>query len=219
MKRYFSLLLSALLLTSCNGWFFQPSGYNPPTPFLPPTHTPSIVTPTPGIVGVISPTPIFSTSTVAASTPAVVNTDTPIVLPTDILSPTATAPNLAVLVTVLGCNTSIDVSHGMGEVTNAFITLTNMGNMNLTNLKATLFALDEGRDHPDKTVDIPLLPVDQEVTLKLTVDSTYQAQTPIQVEVSADGGLFQRVGQDSCLDIGLFAPNPGSLNTPVAVNP
>jgi predicted small secreted protein len=219
MKKYFSLLLSALLLTSCNGWFFQPSGYNPPTPFLPPTRTPSIVTPTAGIVGANSPTPILATLTVGASTPAVVNTDTPIILPTDILSPTARAPLLAVGVTVLGCNTSIDVTHGMGEVTNAFVTLTNTGNMDLTNLKATLFALDEGRDHPDKTVEIALLPVAQEVTIKLTVDSTYQAQTPIQVEVSADGGLFQRVGQDSCLDIGIFAPNPGSLNTPVAVNP
>jgi hypothetical protein len=57
------------------------------------------------------------------------------------------------------------------------------------------------------------------VTLKLTVDSTYQEETPIQIEVSADGGLFERVGEGSCRDIGLFAPNPASLNTPVPVNP
>ena len=107
----------------------------------------------------------------------------------------------------------------MGEVTNAYVTLTNTGNMDLTNLKATLFALDEGREHPDKTVGIALLPGAQAVTVKLTVDSTYQAETPIQVEVSADGGLFQRVGQDSCRDIGIFAPDPGSLKTPVPVNP
>jgi hypothetical protein len=51
------------------------------------------------------------------------------------------------------------------------------------------------------------------------VDSTYNANTPIQIEVSAEGGLFQRVGEDSCRDIGVFAPDPASLNTPVPVNP
>jgi hypothetical protein len=55
--------------------------------------------------------------------------------------------------------------------------------------------------------------------VKLTVDSTYQSETPIQVEISADGGLFQRVGQESCRNIGLFAPDPGALNTPVPVDP
>jgi hypothetical protein len=55
--------------------------------------------------------------------------------------------------------------------------------------------------------------------LKLTVDSTYQAETPIQVEVSADGGLFQRLGSDSCKDLGLFAPKPEELRTPVPDNP
>jgi hypothetical protein len=143
------------------------------------------------------------------------NTDTPIILPTE----TVFVPIQAVGVAVLGCNTSIDVVHGMGEVTNAFVTLTNTGNMDLTNLKATLFALDEGREHPDKTVELALLPAAQQVTVKLTVDSTYQAETPIQVEVSADGGLFQRVGEASCKDIGVLAPAPASLNTPVPVNP
>jgi len=51
------------------------------------------------------------------------------------------------------------------------------------------------------------------------VDSTYRADTPIQIEVTADGGLFQRVGADSCRDIGLFAPNPMDLITPVPGNP
>jgi hypothetical protein len=103
----------------------------------------------------------------------------------------------------------------MGEVTNAFVTLKNTGNVELTNLKATLFALDEGREHPDKTVEVTVLPTGHEVTLKLTVDSTYQEETPIQVEVTGDEALFHRVGAASCQDIGLFAPSPASLNTPV----
>ena len=113
----------------------------------------------------------------------------------------------------------MDVLHGMGEVTNAFVTLRNTGGVPLTNLKATLFALDEGREHPDKTIELVSLPVANEVTIKLTVDSTYQQDTPIQVEVTSDQGVFPREGSASCTDIGLFAPNPGTLYTPVPSTP
>jgi hypothetical protein len=211
MKRIPSILISIFLLTSCSGWFFQPSEFNPPTPNLPPTRTPSIVTATPA--GAATSTPLVATSTAAVDTPVFVATDT--ISP----EPTALVPFQSVGVEVLGCNTSIDITHGLGEVTNAFVTLTNNGNVDLTNLKATLFALDEGREHPDKTVEIPGLPVSQEMTVKLTVDSTYNAETPIQIEVFAEGGIFQRVGSASCREIGVFAPDPASLNTPVPVNP
>jgi hypothetical protein len=219
MRRTLLLLFSAFLLTACNGWFFEPSGYNPPTPIRPPTRTPSIITAT--LAAVMTATlPVF-TSTVATDTPVIIATDTPQVVPTDTVSPepTSMTPVPAVSVMVLGCNTSLDITHGLGEVTNAFVTLTNAGNVDLTNLKATLFALDEGKPHPDKTAEIPLLPVAQQVTVKLTVDSTYNAETPIQVEVSADGGLFQRVGENSCKEIGIFAPDSDTLKTPVPVNP
>ena len=103
----------------------------------------------------------------------------------------------------------------MGEVTNAFVTLKNAGNVELSSLTVTLNARDEGREHPDKILEVTALPVGYEVALKLTVDSTYQEETPIQVEVTGDAGLFQRVGADSCRNIGLLAPNPASLNTPV----
>ena len=86
-------------------------------------------------------------------------------------------------------------------------------------MNTTLRALDEGREHPDKTVEVTSLLAGYKVTLKLTVDSTYQEQTPIQVEVAADGGLFQRAGAESCKDIGLFAPNPSDLTTPAPNNP
>lgn len=216
MKHVSIVILAAFLLASCNGWFFQPSPYNPPTPFLPPTNTPSIVTPTPMVIGVNSPTPLAATST-----PLIVNTNTPFGPPTDTPSSTATVlvPRPDVNVQVLGCNTSIDITHGMGEVTNAYATIKNTGNTNLINLRATLIARDEGREHPDKTIELASLPVGYQVTIKLTVDSTYRQETPIQIEVSADGGLFQRLGAESCRDIGLFAPSPSSLNTPVPANP
>jgi putative VirB-like lipoprotein len=211
MKRILSVLLFTFLLTSCNGWFFQPSGSNPPTPIFRLTQTPSIVTST--SASAASATPLFATSTIPAATPAT--------LPTDTVSPEPTAmiPVQAVGVKVLGCNTSLDITHGMGEVTNAYVTLTNTGNVDLTNVKAILYALDEARQHPDKTAEIAMLPFAQKVTIKLTVDSTYNAETPIQIEVSAEGGLFQRVGEASCKEIGVFAPDPTSLNTPMPVNP
>jgi uncharacterized membrane protein len=107
----------------------------------------------------------------------------------------------------------------MGEVTNAFVIVRNTGGIDLTNLKVTLNALDEGRTHPDKTAEVTLLPVGYQVPLKLTVDSTYKEETPIQIEVSGDAGLFQRVGAASCKKIGLLAPNPEGMNTPVPNNP
>lgn len=214
MKKYVLLTLMASMLAGCNGWVIRPFPNNPPTPFLPPTRTPSIFTATPAVSGATA-TPDLATSTPQSTetTPAtqtdLPSTDTPIVTFTD------APPVRSIAVEVLGCNTSIDITHGMGEVTNAFVTMTNTGNVELTNLGVTLHALDEGREHPDKTVEVSALPAGHEVTLKLTVDSTYREETPIQVEVAGDAGLFERVGAESCRDLGLFAPEPGSLNTPV----
>ena len=128
---------------------------------------------------------------------------------------TNTPSGPAIAIKLLGCDTSIDVSHGMGEVTNAFVTLKNMGGVELTNIRTTLFAGDEDRVHPDKTVELVSLPVGSQVTIKLTVDSAYREETPIQVEVASNQGIFPREGLASCTAIGLFAPNPASLNTPV----
>ncbi|MGB8980917.1 MAG: hypothetical protein WCC12_03495, partial [Anaerolineales bacterium] len=215
-----SVILGMLLLASCNGWVIRPGPFNPPTPFLPPSRTPSIFTPTPLVIGVASatPTPQIATATgfilpTLTTVPTSVPSDTPAVTQTS--SPIG--PSLSV--EILGCNTSIDVTHSMGEVTNAFVVLRNTGGVDLANVTATLKARDEGREHPDKTKQLPTLPVGYKVTLKLTVDSTYQEETPIQVEVAADGGLFQRVGSASCQDIGLFGPNPNGLNTPIPDNP
>jgi len=214
MKTYILLILMAVALSACNGWTIQPLPNNPPTPFQAPTLTPSIFTATPVIIAATTP-PNVSTSTPGA-TATILPTNTA-VFPSD--TPIATwtgAPGQpSVSVEVLGCDTSIDITHGMGEVTNAFVTLKNTGNVDLINLTTTLMALDEGREHPDKTVETAFLQAGYQVTLKLTVDSTYQEETPVQVEIRSEGGLFQRVGSTSCRDIGLLAPDPSSLNTPI----
>ena len=222
MKKITVTILAMLLLTSCNGWFFQPSPYTPPTPFLPPTNIPSILSPTPVVIGVNSATPSIATA-IPSNTPFVAVTNTPLVIASETqagsATNTATIPTPNVGAELLGCSTSIDVTHGMGEVTDAYVTLKNTGNVDLTNLRATFFARDEGREHPDKTVELTFLPVNHQVTIKLTADSTYQEETPIQIEVVANGIVFPRIGEDSCRDIGLFAPKPDSLMTPIVVNP
>lgn len=213
------LILLMLGMASCSGWIFRPS--NLPTPFRPPTRTPSIFTATPIVIApsatatIEMPLPTFTSIVfiTATATPTLIPSETP----TDTQTPLPSGPMMSV--EVLGCDTSIDLLHGMGEVTNAYVVLRNTGAIDLTNLQATLRALDEGREHPDKTVEVPLLPVGHKVSLKLTVDSTYRAETPIQIEVRGDSGLFTRVGSDSCRDIGLFAPNPESIYTPVPDNP
>lgn len=225
MKRIIPVLLITFLLSSCNGWIIQPLPSNPPTPFLPFTPTPSIYTQTPVVIGVFSPTPNVLTSTpFDTSTPLPTLTDQSTITPSPLITETSVSPMTAtsdpngipsVSVKVLGCNTSLDVTHGMGEVTNAFVTLTNTGAIELTNIKVTLNALDEGRVHPDKTVELTSLPIGYQVTIKLTVDTTYQKDTPIQVVTVSDQGSFPIEGLASCTDLGLFAPKPDGLNTPI----
>jgi hypothetical protein len=219
MKKITLIIQMMLLLASCNGWVIQPGPFNPPTPFLPPTNTPSIFTATPVVVAASATfTPQVPTLT---PIPFITATTTPTLLPSNTPENTQTSPPAgpSVSVEILGCNTSIDVTHGMGEVTNAFVVLRNTGGTELTNLKVVLNARDEDREHPDKTLEITSLLVGYKVTLKLTVDSTYQEETPIQIEVSNDSGLFHRVGADSCKDIGVLAPDPSDLRTPMPDNP
>jgi len=221
MKKTIPFILFALILTSCNGWTVQPLPYNPPTPIIVPTRTPVIFSPTPVVIGA-TPTSTLPPNT---ATPMFIptNTGVPPATFTDIPINTSTPTSLvnapALQILVLGCNTSIDVTHGMGEVTNAYVTIKNIGNVELTNLVATLYALDEGREHPDKVQEIASLPIRYEITLKMTVDSTFQAETPIQVEVTGSQGVFPREGLNSCKDIGILAPKPEGLNTPVPSNP
>ena len=105
---------------------FQPGPYNPPTPFLPPTNTPSIFTATPVVIAVPAPHlksppqrhPFYHAIPRAHFDPFRYACQCPT---------TTTSSGPSVSVEVLGCNTSIDVTHGMGEVTNAFIILKNTG--------------------------------------------------------------------------------------------
>jgi hypothetical protein len=210
----FTCLLLTFSLTACSGWTVRPLPYNPPTPFS--SRTPSIYTAT----AIVLPPPITATLPAESLTPTLAGTivtptvepiltDTP---PSPSFTPTIeTVPAVRINVDILGCNTGIDISHGMGEVTNAYVTIGNIGADDLENVCATLRAQDEGRIHPDKTKCLASLPASYQVTQKLTVDTTYKESSPIQIDVTSEDVLLQRVGKDSCTDIGLFPPDENSL--------
>jgi hypothetical protein len=83
--------------------------------------------------------------------------------------------------------------------------------VDLPNTCALLRAIDEDREHPDKQVCINNLPAQYQVTLKLTVDSTFKLNTAIQVDTTSNDVILLRVDKPSCTDIGLFGGTPSDL--------
>ena len=122
-------------------------------------------------------------------------------------------------VDILGCNTSIDITHGLGEVTNAYVTVKNTGTVDLPNTCSLLRAIDEGREHPDKKVCVANLPVQNQVTFKLTVDSAYKQDTVIQVDTSSNEAILLRLDRPSCTDIGLFGGAPSDIGVIKPIQP
>jgi len=223
MKRLiFTCALFALILSGCSGWTVEPLPYITSTPF--PSSTPIILSPTP----IILPLPVTATTdstpatlthtlTPVTSTPA--GTDTQVVTETMTsvpmtFTPTITStPLVGVNAEILGCNIAVDITHGMGEVTNAYVTISNIGDANLTDVCATFNAQEEGRPHPDKTKCIASLPAGYQVSEKLTADTTLGKASPVQVDITMAGNLLKRVAQNACTNIDLFPPKIGNLDT------
>jgi len=216
MKKLSVPLVLVFILSACDVFGVSPQPVA--TWIVPPSRTPSIVTATPIILIqpftqtiVPSITEIVPVTLTNTETPSPTPTSTPIPsTETPTLTPTST-PVQSVAVDILGCDTSIDITHGMGEVTNAYVTVKNTGTVDLPNTCALLRAIDEGREHPDKKVCIADLPVQNQVTLKLTVDSAYQQDTIIQVDATSNDAILLRVDKPSCTDIGLFGGAPSDV--------
>ena len=226
-KVFFTLLVLAIFLSSCDTWNVSPQPFPVWTPI--PSGTPGIVTATPIIllpptfptIVTESPTPDVIINT--PITPTLANTETPsltFTLAPIIPSDTATfVPLQSVAVDILGCNTSIDITHGLGEVTNAYVTVKNTGTVDLPNTCSLLRAIDEGREHPDKKVCVANLPVQNQVTFKLTVDSAYKQDTVIQVDTSSNEAILLRLDRPSCTDIGLFGGAPSDIGVIKPIQP
>jgi hypothetical protein len=195
MKKIFLLPIFTLLLGSCITFGVTPQPF--PVWTAIPSRTPSVITATPLV---LSPT-----IAVIPATNTLISTETPTQTAT---IPLTSPPVQSVDVEILGCNTSIDITHSMGEVTNAYVTVKNTGGVDLPNTCSLLRAIDEDREHPDKKACVPNLPVQNQVTFKLTVDSAYQQDTIIQVDTLSNDVILLRVDKQSCLDIGLFGGAP-----------
>ena len=214
MKKLSVLFILVIFLGACD--MYEVSPLTAPTLSAIPSRTPNIVTATPIIF-----TPPFTRIPLAdeTGTAPVTPTNTEIPTLTIISTPippteTPTSPSTAVqsvAVDILGCNTGIDITHGMGEVTNSYVTIKNTGTVDFPNTCALLRAVDENREHPDKQVCISNLPAQYQVKLKLTVDSTYKQNTFIQVDVTSNDVILQRVDKPSCTDISLFGDAPADL--------
>lgn len=204
-----ALLVLLCLLSACDSTA-TPLPVPPTAPG--PTATPRVVTPTPVLLF-----PPTDTATATLAPP----TDTPLPVsptasPSSTPAPTPT-PAPALTVSLIGCNTSLDVRHGMGEVTNAYATVANPGGIVLHNVCATLAASDEARPHPDKTVCVEALANGYQVTLKLTVDTGFRVDTSIEVSVTSDEGLTATAASPSCTDLSIFTLPPGRLGVPTAL--
>lgn len=216
MKKILIPLVLIFFLSACDTWGVTPQPF--PIWTVVPSRTPRIVTATPIIItlpftvttilGVTVIVPVTLTNT-EIPPPALTSTPIP---STETPTPTfSSTPVQSVAVDILGCNASVDILLGMGEVTNAYVIVKNTGMVDLPNTCALLRAIDEGREHPDKKVCVADLPVQNQVTLKLTVDSVYKQDTMIQVDASSDEVLLLRVDKPTCSDIGLFGGAPSDL--------
>ena len=165
------------------------------TPLVTPSSPPAILSPTPPFIPSVAP------STTAL--PSIINrlTEVPTTIPSTLTTTSLPIPSLSL--DILGCNTSIDVTHQMGEVTNAYPLIRNSTNTELTNVCAKLTASDEGRIHPDKTSCVASLPHGLQVMLKLTVDTGFEQDTSIRVDVSSKEGFTVSLTRSSCLDLGM----------------
>ncbi len=183
----------------------------PPRNAITPTRPPTILSPTPILIYPTTsatlpppPSPTPSQTLIAGTSPTF--TLPPTATETFTPSPTFTNAPEPLGIQLLGCDTGLDVTHGMGEVTNAYVTLVNASGPDLTTVCATLSSADEGRVHSDKTVCVPSLPRGYQVTLKLTIDTTFRVDTIVQVDVLSNEGIFASAGGLACRDIGTFKP-------------
>ena len=203
MRKVLLLFLLAPLLAACELWNAQPQPFPVWTPI--PSRTPDMLAPPPlGATETASPTQTLVTATLTSIAP----TETPTLIATSTPAPITLAPDQPVQVDILGCNTGFDITHGMGEVTNAFVIVMNMSSLDMPNACALLRAIDEDREHPEKKRCVDNLPAGYQVTQKLTVDSAYKQDTIIQVDVSSDDVLLLRVDEHACQDINLFGGAP-----------
>jgi hypothetical protein len=123
--------------------------------------------------------------------------------PTQTAHPLSLLPKVNVL--IRSCATGIDVMKGLGEVTNVYVVIQNVGGGDASNLTITLSASDEDQMHPDKSYQLQHLPAGYEIVVKLTVDTQNNVETEIEVYVVGDPGVSVIVEKGSCSGPNLYS--------------
>jgi hypothetical protein len=130
-------------------------------------------------------------------------TFTPTLSPTLTLSPTPSVtdtplPVVKLNVMIVTCDTGVDIFHNLGEVTNAYVVVQNVGTADASNVEATLKGSDEQKPHPNKSYLVQNLPVGYEIPLKLTVDTEEGVSTSISVGVTSAETVSAKASKTSC---------------------
>jgi hypothetical protein len=185
---------------SCGGFVVRLDGLSPT---ISSSQTPAIRSPTPIFLPPATTTGTLESTLTPTSKPVSTITETPLSDPTS-----TTTPVQKLVLEILDCITSIDLSHQMGEVTNAFPIVRNLGPMDTSNICVTLSANDESREHPDKTHCVPSLPTGYQIILKLTVDTEFQQDTLIDIRVTTDEGFIVEVTNQICREVLSSGWNP-----------
>jgi hypothetical protein len=143
--------------------------------------------------------------TEAAASPSPTRTPQPTATRTPTATPAPTnTPLLPRLnLTLLGCSTGLDITHGFGEVTNAYVRVQNVGEVLVTDVCARLEASDVGETHPDEERCVPVLPAQTQVSLRLTADTEFRAASAIAVHLTSDEGASDIVTAASCRKLDL----------------
>lgn len=140
-----------------------------------------------------------SKATVSAQETAAIQRQATSIAATSIALTPTPGPKLNLL--IVGCDTGLDATHGLGEVKNAWVTVQNVGNSDASQVNITLSANDEGEPHPDKSFSIAYIPPQQQITLKLTVDTTLGAASSIEVVVTSQEGISASSTKLSCRNL------------------
>jgi hypothetical protein len=150
---------------------------------LPPRFSPTGFTRSLTLTRTASPTQTISPTLTLSPTPS--QTDTPV-------------PVVRLNVMIVTCDTALDIFHKLGEVTNAYVMVQNVGNATATAVQATLSASDEQKPHPDKSYLVQNLPAGEEIPLKLTVDTREGVDTSIKVDVTSAEEVSAKAEKTSC---------------------
>ena len=113
-------------------------------------------------------------------------------------SPTS-APHPKLNLLIYTCDTGTDVWNGLGEVTNGYVVVQNVGNADATNIHVSLDANDkDSNDHPDTSYKIQNLPPGYQISLKLTLDTENGVDTVLSANATSDEGISASATKPSC---------------------